>query len=177
MAHFNINPNRDRVSREVLPRVVYEFDPTRPYLPSSPYYSEEAYRHGCDERLMTEAHLWGPRGYYKDAYYAEDREYDKKLINIIERYELYKYDSKNKSGSRRSNTDSYARREILKSNGLLYIIARDGDTYKSLSKELGISKRKIRKYNDLYKEYTFKEGDIVWLVGEQESLSSLNSKL
>ena len=99
----------------------------------------------------------------KDAYYAEDREYDKKLINIIERYELYKYDSKNKSGSKRSNTDSYARREILKSNGLLYIIARDGDTYKSLSKELGISKRKIRKYNDLYKEYTFKEGDIVYL--------------
>ena len=71
MAHFNINPNHDRVSREVLPRVVYEFDPTRPYLPSSPYYSEEAYRHGCDERLMTEAHLWGPRGYYKDAYYAK----------------------------------------------------------------------------------------------------------
>ena len=32
-----------------------------------------------------------------------------------------------------------------------------------MSKELEISKRKIRKYNDLYKDYSFKEGDIVYL--------------
>ena len=99
----------------------------------------------------------------KDAYYAEDREYDKKLISIIERYELYKYDSNSKSANKRKDTKTNERREILKSNGLLYVIARDGDTFKSLSKELGVSKRKIRKYNDLYKEYTFKEGDIVYL--------------
>ncbi len=37
---FNINPNQDVVSRKVLPAVIYEFDPTRPYLPSSPYYSQ-----------------------------------------------------------------------------------------------------------------------------------------
>ena len=99
----------------------------------------------------------------KDAYYAEDREYDKKLISIIERYELYQYDSNSKSANKKKNTKTNERREILKSNGLLYVIARDGDTFKSLSKELGVSKRKIRKYNDLYKEYTFKEGDIVYL--------------
>ena len=33
---FNINRNQDVVSRKVLPAVIYEFDPTRPYLPSSP---------------------------------------------------------------------------------------------------------------------------------------------
>ena len=54
-------------------------------------------------------------------------------------------------------------REILKANGLRYVIAADGDTFASLAKGLGVSKRTIRKYNDLYKEYTFREGDIVYL--------------
>ncbi|MBQ5895796.1 MAG: glucosaminidase domain-containing protein [Bacteroidaceae bacterium] len=99
----------------------------------------------------------------KDAYYAEDREYDKKLIGIIERYELHQYDSNSKKRTKKETKSTNEKREILKANGLLYVIAREGDTFKSLSKELGISKRKIRKYNDLYKEYTFKEGDIVYL--------------
>lgn len=106
----------------------------------------------------------------KDTYYAEDREYDKKLIGIIERYELDQYDSncKNRRKADRqteqtSKESGGSEREILKANGLLYVIARDGDTFKSLSKELGISKRKIRKYNDLYKGYSFREGDIVYL--------------
>ena len=106
----------------------------------------------------------------KDAYYAEDREYDKKLIGIIERYELDQYDSncKNRRKADRQTEQTAkesggSEREILKANGLLYVIAHNGDTFKSLSKELGVSKRKIRKYNDLYKGYSFKEGDIVYL--------------
>ena len=71
LAPFDINPNLDRVSREVIPRVIYEFDVTRPYLPSSPYYSQAVYEHGSGEHLLPEVHLWGPRGYYKDAYYAK----------------------------------------------------------------------------------------------------------
>ena len=67
---FNINPNHDAVSRKVLPSVIYEFDPTRPYLPSSPYYSQAVYEHGSDDRYLPENHLWGPRGYYKDPYYT-----------------------------------------------------------------------------------------------------------
>ena len=106
----------------------------------------------------------------KDAYYAEDREYDKKLIGIIERYELDQYDSncKNRRKADRQTEQTAkesggSEREIRKANGLLYVIAHNGDTFKSLSKELGVSKRKIRKYNDLYKGYSFKEGDIVYL--------------
>ena len=67
---FNINPNHDAVSRKVLPSVIYEFDPTRPYLPSSPYYSQAVYEHGSDDRYLPENHLWGPRGYYKEPYYT-----------------------------------------------------------------------------------------------------------
>lgn len=66
---FNVDPNKDVVSRGVQARVCYEFDPTRPYLPSSPYYSEEVYQKGSGDELLPENHLWGPRGYYKDNFY------------------------------------------------------------------------------------------------------------
>lgn len=68
---LNIDPNKDVVSRQVIPTVLYEFDPTRPYLPSSPYYSEEVYQRGSGDQYLPENHLWGPRGYYKDKFYTE----------------------------------------------------------------------------------------------------------
>ena len=107
----------------------------------------------------------------KNAYYAEDREYDKKLIGIIERYGLHKYDNYTVADARknRQKADNEEKRvtdtpkEILMANGLPYVIANAGDTYETLSAQTGISKRRIRKYNELYKEYSFKEGDIVYL--------------
>lgn len=67
---FNINPNKDVISRETIERVLYEFDPTRPYLPSSPYYSQKVWENGSGDHLLPENHLWGPRGYYKDPFYT-----------------------------------------------------------------------------------------------------------
>lgn len=71
LRNFHFDPNRDRVSREVIPRVLYEFDMTRPYLPSSPYYGERVYQLGGADSLLPENHLWGPRGYYKDSFYKD----------------------------------------------------------------------------------------------------------
>jgi len=65
------DPGLDVISRQVLPRVVWEFDPLRPYLPSSPYYSPEFIKRGSDLRLLPEVHLWGPRGYYKAPFYTD----------------------------------------------------------------------------------------------------------
>lgn len=113
----------------------------------------------------------------KKAYYAEDREYDKKLISIIERYGLHKYDNytvadarKNlkKADSAKENGAAYESREILMANGLPYVIADTGDTFETISRLSGISKRKIRKYNELYKEYIFKEGDIIYLKSKNK---------
>jgi beta-mannosidase len=73
LINFNINPNEDVISREVLPGVVYEMDPTRPFLPSSPYYSQAVYEKGSHDDLLPENHLWGPRGYYKDGYYTQSK--------------------------------------------------------------------------------------------------------
>jgi beta-mannosidase len=63
------NPNRNKLTRQVIPDVLFEEDPSRPYLPSSPYIDEEAFRVG--ERYITENHLWGPRDYYKSTFYTE----------------------------------------------------------------------------------------------------------
>lgn len=68
---FNINPNKDVISRETIERVLYEFDPVRPYLPSSPYYSQKVWENGSGDHLLPENHLWGPRGYYKDPFYTK----------------------------------------------------------------------------------------------------------
>jgi len=65
-----LNPNFDIISRKVLPEVIWEFDPVRNYLPSSPYYSEEYFKNGSNDSLLPEVHLWGPRGYYKAPFYT-----------------------------------------------------------------------------------------------------------
>ena len=66
-----IDPNKNIISREVLPGVIWEYDPIRTYLPSSPYYSEEFFKRGSDPNMLPEVHLWGPRGYYKAPFYTE----------------------------------------------------------------------------------------------------------
>ena len=61
------DPNRNVLTRQVLPEVVRMEDPFRPYLPSSPYIDSVAYAAG--ERFLPEAHLWGPRDYFKSEFY------------------------------------------------------------------------------------------------------------
>ncbi|MGN0202396.1 MAG: glycoside hydrolase family 2 protein [Candidatus Cryptobacteroides sp.] len=67
---FRMDPNDDVVSRVTIPSVLYEYDPTRPYLPSSPYWSEELVSTSYSTENIPEDHLWGPRGYYKDPFYT-----------------------------------------------------------------------------------------------------------
>lgn len=67
---MNIDPNTDKISRQVLAEVVRELDPFRPYLPSSPYVSEEVMRRGGDTNLTPEQHLWGPRDDFKGPTYT-----------------------------------------------------------------------------------------------------------
>ena len=69
---FDPDPNKDNVSRNVIPQVIWEFDPSRPFIPSSPYYTEEVWKRGfIDYEHLPENHLWGPRGYYKTPFYTE----------------------------------------------------------------------------------------------------------
>ena len=62
------DPNQNVLTRKVLPEVLRQEDPHRPYLPSSPYIDERAYRASGHD--LPEDHLWGPREYYKGQYYV-----------------------------------------------------------------------------------------------------------
>ena len=61
------DPNNERSSRSTIPNVLYEFDVTRPYLPSSPYESPDVV---AKKAKSSEMHLWGARAYYKVPYYT-----------------------------------------------------------------------------------------------------------
>ena len=60
------DPNKNRLTREVIPKVLNAHDFTRPYIPSSPYVDENAFITGGS---ISEQHLWGPRDYFKGNFY------------------------------------------------------------------------------------------------------------
>ena len=61
------DPNKDRNSRKTIPDVLFEFDVTRDYLPSSPYESPDVI---AGRARASEDHLWGAREYYKVPFYT-----------------------------------------------------------------------------------------------------------
>ena len=66
----HLDPAHNTLTREVLPQVAFQCDPYRPFLPSSPYMAPEVIATG-NENLMPEAHLWGPRDYFKSPFYTQ----------------------------------------------------------------------------------------------------------
>ena len=64
------DPNDNLINRSVLKDAVRRHDYARPYLPSSPYIDEMAFKKG--HTFITENHLWGPRDYYKNEFYTKN---------------------------------------------------------------------------------------------------------
>ncbi len=96
----------------------------------------------------------------KKAGYATNPRYADQLIDIIELYDLDKYDKKGGLKWMKENPNPH---QPYIANDLVYIVVRAGDSWKSISKEFDISQSKLRKYNDLYKGYTLQVGDILYL--------------
>ena len=103
--------------------------------------------------------------------YATNPQYASKLIQIIELYKLNDYD-KAKSYDRfmatHSGTDKPINTEgtlhpIHIFNENYYLYAREGDTFKSIGREVNISWRKLAKYNEMDKKTILHKGDIVYL--------------
>ncbi len=73
-----LDPNDNKLTRELLPEVCRINDPCRPYLPSSPYLSPEAMAEAkatgnSPSSRCPEQHLWGPRDYFKSDFYRNTR--------------------------------------------------------------------------------------------------------
>ncbi len=106
----------------------------------------------------------------KKAGYATDPSYANRLITIIENYELYKHDKQGVYTKRqiRKNPWLLNPHQVYLANGLAYIVARDGDTFQDLGKEFSISWRSLVSYNDLHKDYTLVDGDIIYLKAKKK---------
>lgn len=65
-----VDPNRNFLTRRIIPSVLMRHDPERAYIPSSPYIDERAYASGNPENTP-EQHLWGPRDYFKSDFYTK----------------------------------------------------------------------------------------------------------
>ena len=93
--------------------------------------------------------------------YATDRKYANKLIKVIEDYKLYQYDSAKKKKSKQKK--AIVHHTIYRSNGLLYVHAKSGDSLEDIAKSTGISARKLSKYNEIPKDFPLQTGDVIYL--------------
>jgi beta-mannosidase len=64
------DPGHNRLTREVLPRVIERLDPYRDFVPSSPYVPPSLVGHADAWQATPEQHLWGLRGYFKNPFYT-----------------------------------------------------------------------------------------------------------
>lgn len=102
--------------------------------------------------------------------YATNPKYADKLIGIIELYKLYNYDHAEKYDKFIANHSSKDKPQPGKTlhpikifNDNYYLIAREGDTFKSIGKEVEISYRKIAKNNERDWRDKLEPGDYVYL--------------
>ena len=100
--------------------------------------------------------------------YATSPTYANKLIEIIQLYKLYQYDTaKDYDKFQTQQVKSGDNRQIYAFNKNYYLKARRGDTFRSIAQEVGISYRKLAKYNERDKRDVLEEGEIVWLKKKQ----------
>ena len=110
----------------------------------------------------------------KAAGYATNPQYANKLIEIIELYKLNQYDNAKgydkfmtqRTKDQQVNGASLHVIRIFNKN--YYLVARQGDTFKAIGEEVGISYRKIAKYNERNKKDRLEEGEIIWLKKKQK---------
>jgi LysM repeat protein len=98
--------------------------------------------------------------------YATDKAYANKLIKLIEDYELFVYDvssGKNKKhGSKQTVSEMLYSHTPYKTFGLVYVIAKRGDTFEGIAQEFGFKAKDLYKYNEVPEDFPLSEGDLVY---------------
>ena len=92
----------------------------------------------------------------RKAGYATNPQYGKILINLIERYELYQYDTQ-------KLPQNETPEESEKINGVPVKIATKEETVRSIAEDNYLKDKHIRKWNDLPKDEEIKAGEVVYL--------------
>lgn len=107
--------------------------------------------------------------------YATSPTYAKQLICIIELYKLHKYDKAKKydkfmveRSSVKDVAPSINLHPIHIYNKNYYLNVRQGDTFRSIAREVGISYKKLAKYNERDKNDRLIPGEIIYLKKKQK---------
>ena len=97
--------------------------------------------------------------------YATSPTYAQKLIEIIEVYKLDRYDHQKHYDKFQTQQIAHGeQRHISAFNGNYYVMARRGDTFRSIANDVDISYKKLAKYNERDKDDVLDEGEVVWLM-------------
>lgn len=99
--------------------------------------------------------------------YATDRAYANKLIKVIEDYELYRYDTGkvHKISQKEREKQKYPklRYTIYKTFGLLYVYAKENDSFDRIAQSLDFKAKDLKKFNEVPEDFPLQKGDIVYL--------------
>jgi len=98
----------------------------------------------------------------KKAGYATNPKYDDLLIDLIEKHELYKLDRGITVYSDKETPEPGQGHTIHIRNRVKYVVAKEGDTYKSLAQELKMMPWEIYRYNDLPKDASITPGQVIY---------------
>jgi LysM repeat protein len=98
--------------------------------------------------------------------YATSPTYAHRLIEIIELYELDQYDKGTGWSVRHGGSSSWnqsSQRQIIEFNHNYYVVAREGDTFRSIANDVHVSYRHLAKFNERDKDAVLEAGEYVWL--------------
>jgi len=109
--------------------------------------------------------------------YATNPGYANTLIRIIENYDLYRYDEKNASSHHREKHPQgpvTLRRNVYKTYNLLYIVAKENDSFDQISDDTGFKVKDLIKYNEVPEDFPLRKGDIVYLEKKKKKADMPN---
>ena len=110
--------------------------------------------------------------------YATDRAYANKLIKVVEDYELYRFDSgkehKPTREERKQQKSPAVKYTIYRTYGLLYVYAKDNDSFDQIARNLDFSVRDLKKFNEVPEDFPLQKGDIVYLEKKKKKADKPN---
>ncbi len=112
----------------------------------------------------------------KKAGYATNPKYDDLLIDLIERYDLHKYDVRGvvRRSPPKVEPDPDALIVQETANKVDYVLAREGDSYELLALSLGKRTTDLLKYNELRYDAELEPGQVVYLQPKKKRAAREN---
>jgi len=118
----------------------------------------------------------------RKAGYATNPDYANMLIKIIEDNKLYLLDrgvdiqvashgKKSHVGDNSYFVDIYKQHRVSETNGVQYVVVKEGDSFESLAKELEMMRWQLFKYNDLPKDAILTSGEVLYVKPKHRSAS------